>query len=180
MAAEALAIQNEEETSTRRMNNPLFGNLADEFRRQTSPLPRQKKLHSDFAELPIDPRTEASQQSVGQIISRFSPSVQQMKEVFNTIPQYAFQDIPPDPRDVIQQQSNRLSPLGHGPQMNRSSRNMSPGFQGRPGERNSTTNQPHLDSMGRPDLRSPNLSPPNRTDGPQRPPRPARRKPSQY
>ena len=54
MAAEAMqAAEAEDETNTRR-NNPLFGNLREELRRQTSPLPRQKKLHSDFVELPIE------------------------------------------------------------------------------------------------------------------------------
>ena len=41
-------------THTRRMHNPLFGNIAEELRRQTSPVSRHKRLHSDFQELPIE------------------------------------------------------------------------------------------------------------------------------
>ena len=41
-------------TNTRRTNNPLFGNIAEELRRQTSPRSRHKRLHSDFQELPIE------------------------------------------------------------------------------------------------------------------------------
>merc|ERR1712038_1396710 len=51
----------EEEMMTTRRNTSLFGHLQTEFKKHTSPLPRQKKLTSDFAELPIDPRTEASE-----------------------------------------------------------------------------------------------------------------------
>jgi hypothetical protein len=43
----------EDDVLTRR-NNPLFGAVVAEFRKQTSPLPRQRKLASDFAELPIE------------------------------------------------------------------------------------------------------------------------------
>jgi hypothetical protein len=39
---------------TRRNNNALFGAVVAEFKRQTSPLPRQRKLASDFSELPIE------------------------------------------------------------------------------------------------------------------------------
>jgi len=161
MAAEAMQAAEEELVAMRRDNNPLFGNLADEFRRQTSPLPRQKKLHSDFAELPIDPRTQASQASVTQLISRYSPSVQQIKEVFNTIPQYAFQDIPEQPTHSTYQ--NRLSPPLHGgPPIRRS-----PGLPvgGRPG----------VGATGQPEDSDPGfLAPPPRGEG--NPTRPSRRK----
>merc|ERR1719383_1437813 len=135
MAAEAMQAAEEELDAMRRDNNPLFGNLADEFRRQTSPLPRQKKLHSDFAELPIDPRTQASQASVTQLISRYSPSVQQIKEAFNTIPQYAFQDIPEQPTHRTHQ--NRLSPPALGGASLRRSPGLPVGAAGLPEESDS-------------------------------------------
>ena len=53
MAAEEMAMRGEEDIPTRR-NAPLFGQLATEFKKHTSPLPRQKKLTSDFADLPIE------------------------------------------------------------------------------------------------------------------------------
>ena len=53
MAAEAMQLQEEEEIPTRR-NAPLFGQLQAEFKKHTSPLPRQKKLTSDFTDLPIE------------------------------------------------------------------------------------------------------------------------------
>merc|ERR1719410_1225040 len=88
----------EEEMMTTRRNTSLVGQLTTEFKKHTSPLPRQKKLTSDFTELPIDPRTEASEVTVEKILNKFIPSQAQVKEVFNTIPQYAFQDIPEQPR----------------------------------------------------------------------------------
>jgi len=112
MAAEAM-VSGEDDIQTRR-NAPLFGQIAKEFKKHTSPLPRQKKIHSDFSELPIDPRTAASEVTVGKLIDKYTPSVDQMKEVFHTIPQYAFQDIPEQPRpsDVPAQPSPRRSPGG--------------------------------------------------------------------
>ena len=44
----------EEEMMTTRRNASLFGQLTTEFKKATSPLPRQKKLTSDFTELPIE------------------------------------------------------------------------------------------------------------------------------
>ena len=44
----------EEEMMTTRRNASLFGQLSTEFKKATSPLPRQKKLTSDFTELPIE------------------------------------------------------------------------------------------------------------------------------
>ena len=44
------------------------------------------------------PRTEASEVTVERILTKLMPSGAQVKEVFNTIPQYAFQDIPEQPR----------------------------------------------------------------------------------
>ena len=41
-------------TTTRRQNASLFGQLQTEFRKHTSPEPRQKKLASDLAELPTE------------------------------------------------------------------------------------------------------------------------------
>ena len=52
MAAEELAVQ-EEEIPTRR-STTLFGQLQTEFKKATSPLPRQKKLTSDLADLPVE------------------------------------------------------------------------------------------------------------------------------
>ena len=37
------------------------------------------------------PRTEASEVTVERLLDKFIPSQAQVKEVFNTIPQYAFQ-----------------------------------------------------------------------------------------
>jgi voltage-dependent calcium channel L type alpha-1D len=91
MAQEAMA-EGEADINTRR-DAPLFGQIAREFKKHTSPLPRQKKLTSDFQELPIDPRTEASQMTVEKLLS-YKPSADQVKEVFHTTAQYAFQDIP--------------------------------------------------------------------------------------
>merc|ERR1711864_61504 len=94
MAAEAMVnAGGEEDINTHRAGAPLFGQIAREFKKHTSPLPRQKKLASDFQELPIDPRTAASEMSVEKLLS-YTPSAEQVKEVFHTIPQYAFQDIP--------------------------------------------------------------------------------------
>merc|ERR1712012_943505 len=87
-----------EEMMTTRRNHSLLGQLTTEFKKHTSPLPRQKKLTSDFTDLPVDPRTEASEVTVERLITKFIPSGAQVKEVFNTIPQYAFQDIPEQPR----------------------------------------------------------------------------------
>jgi len=175
MQAAAAAAAEEEITTMRRTNNPLFGNLREEFRRQTSPLPRQKKLHSDFADLPIDPRTQASQASVGQLLSRYSPSVQQIKEVFNTIPQYAFQDIPEQPSHSHTQShpthstvNNRLSPplSGIG----------GPGFAphrsaGLPGASEVSPHQHHFQDRDHRDREEPMMTPP-----PRNPVRPSRRK----
>ena len=44
------------------------------------------------------PRTEASEVTVERILTKLMPTGAQVKEVFNTIPQYAFQDIPEQPR----------------------------------------------------------------------------------
>lgn len=96
MAAEAMANGEEEHTNTHRAGAPLFGQLAREFKKHTSPLPRQKKLVSDFQELPIDPRTAASEMTVEKLLS-YTPSADQVKEVFQTTAQYAFQDIPEQP-----------------------------------------------------------------------------------
>jgi len=95
MAAEAMAggAEGEEDIHTRRAGAPLFGQIAREFRKHTSPLPRQKKMVSDFQELPIDPRTAASEMTVDKLLS-YTPSADQVKEVFNTTAAYAFQDIP--------------------------------------------------------------------------------------
>jgi len=117
MAAEAMVMGGDEDISTRR-NAPLFGQIATEFKKHTSPLPRQKKMTSDFADFPIDPRTEASEATVENLLNKFLPSGEQVKEVFQTIPQYAFQDIPEQPR---------LSPSQFGPP------SRSPGLSGQPG-----------------------------------------------
>ena len=50
-AAEQMMEQ--EEIPTRR-NASLFGQLSTEFKKHTSPLPRQKKLTSDLTDLPIE------------------------------------------------------------------------------------------------------------------------------
>jgi len=92
MAQEEMAAQ-EEEMAIRRTGAPLFGQIAREFKKHTSPLPRQKKLASDFQELPIDPRTAASEMTVEKLLG-YTPSADQVKEVFHTTAQYAFQDIP--------------------------------------------------------------------------------------
>jgi len=185
MAAEAMqaAAAAEDDTITHRTGQPLFGQLKEEFRKQTSPLPRQKKLQSDFADLPVDPRTEQLQnETVTQMLSRYSPSVQQIKEAFNTIPQYAFQDIP--------EQGSHQPPPPHGqpPQLRLSSpgqHRAPPGLQtsgvnrlGVPGERQ--VHPPRYDdresdippSAGQ-------LAPPSRSEG-VGPQRPSRRKPSPY
>jgi len=98
LAAEQMMEDEMMTTTTRRQNASLFGQLQTEFRKHTSPEPRQKKLASDLAELPTDPRTEASEVTVERLLDKFIPSQAQVKEVFNTIPQYAFQDIPEQPR----------------------------------------------------------------------------------
>ena len=41
-------------TTTRRQQSSLFGALQTEFRRATSPQPRQKKLASDLSDLPTE------------------------------------------------------------------------------------------------------------------------------
>ena len=41
-------------TTTRRQQSSLFGALQTEFKRATSPQPRQKKLASDLSELPTE------------------------------------------------------------------------------------------------------------------------------
>merc|ERR1719445_2005647 len=94
-AAEQMMEQ--EEVNTRR-NASLFGQISTEFKKHTSPLPRQKKLTSDLTDLPIDPRTEASEVTVERILTKLMPTGAQVKEVFNNDPQYAFQDIPEQPR----------------------------------------------------------------------------------
>merc|ERR1711988_600495 len=108
-AAEQMMEQ--EEIPTRR-NASLFGQLSTEFKKHTS----------DLTDLPIDPRTEASEVTVERILTKFMPTGAQVKEVFNTIPQYAFQDIPqqprlspsrfsPQPREPVQlQPQHQLSP----------------------------------------------------------------------
>ena len=40
------------------------------------------------------PRTEAAEPTVGKLLNKLIPTGDQVKEVFETIPQYAFQDIP--------------------------------------------------------------------------------------
>ena len=50
-AAEQMMEQ--EDIPTRR-NASLFGQLSSEFKKHTSPLPRQKKLTSDLTDLPIE------------------------------------------------------------------------------------------------------------------------------
>merc|ERR1712223_697361 len=98
MAAEAMAgADAEEDIHTRRAGAPLFGQLAREFKKHTSPLPRQKKMVSDFQDLPIDPRTAASEITVDKLLS-YTPSADQVKEVFHTTAAYAFQDIPEQPQ----------------------------------------------------------------------------------
>jgi len=96
MAAEAMVAGEEEDINTRRDGAPLFGQIAREFRKHASPLPRQKKMTSDFQELPIDPRTAASEMTVERLMG-YTPSTDQVKEVFNTTASYAFQDIPEQP-----------------------------------------------------------------------------------
>ena len=54
MAAEAMQMANGDEDIPTRRNAPLFGQIATEFKKHTSPLPRQKKLTSDFADFPIE------------------------------------------------------------------------------------------------------------------------------
>ena len=51
MAAEEMM---EEEMMTTRRNHSLLGQLTTEFKKHTSPLPRQKKLTSDFTDLPVE------------------------------------------------------------------------------------------------------------------------------
>ena len=51
-----------------------------------------------FLKICFSPRTEASEVTVERLLNKFIPSQAQVKEVFNTIPQYAFQDIPEQPR----------------------------------------------------------------------------------
>ena len=41
-------------TTTRRQQSSLFGALQTEFKRATSPQPRQKKLASDLSDLPTE------------------------------------------------------------------------------------------------------------------------------
>jgi len=79
---------------------------------KTSPLPRQKKLTSDFAELPMDPRTEASEAIVENLLNKYLPTGDQVKEVFQTIPEYAFQDIPAQSRQSPSQFSPPTRSLG--------------------------------------------------------------------
>ena len=43
-------------TTTRRQQSSLFGALQTEFKRATSPQPRQKKLASDLSDLPTEYR----------------------------------------------------------------------------------------------------------------------------
>ena len=52
MAAEEM--MEDEMMMTTRRNASLFGHITTEFKKHTSPLPRQKKLTSDFSELPIE------------------------------------------------------------------------------------------------------------------------------
>jgi len=106
MAQEALA-EAEEEVNTRRTGAPIFGQIAREFKKHTSPLPRQKRLVSDFQELPIDPRTAASEMTVEKLLG-YTPSAEQVKEVFHTTAQYAFQDIPEQPRSPIHSRPTHL------------------------------------------------------------------------
>jgi len=108
MAAEAMAgADGEEDIHTRRAGAPLFGQIAREFRKHTSPLPRQKKMVSDFQELPIDPRTAASEMTVDKLLS-YTPSADQVKEVFNTTAAYAFQDIPEQQQPVPRHRPTHL------------------------------------------------------------------------
>merc|ERR1711988_194682 len=139
-AAEQMMEQ--EEIPTRR-NASLFGQLSTEFKKHTS----------DLTDLPIDPRTEASEVTVERILTKFMPTGAQVKEVFNTIPQYAFQDIPEQPR---LSSPSRFSPPVRAPE--RSPRGLSP----RP---------PHVTS-GPPPLEGVQGVPPRTTLSP---PRPARR-----
>ena len=52
-AAEQMMEQEDREVTTRR-NASLFGQISTEFKKHTSPLPRQKKLTSDMSDLPIE------------------------------------------------------------------------------------------------------------------------------
>ena len=54
LAAEQMMEDEMMTTTTGRQNASLFGQLQTEFKKHTSPLPRQKKLTSDFTELPIE------------------------------------------------------------------------------------------------------------------------------
>merc|ERR1719219_1203238 len=65
--------QEDREVTTRR-NASLFGQISTEFKKHTSPLPRQKKLTSDMSDLPIDPRTEASEVTVERILTKLMPT----------------------------------------------------------------------------------------------------------
>ena len=53
-AAEQMMEQEDRDVNTRRRDATLFGQISTEFKKHTSPLPRQKKLTSDMSELPIE------------------------------------------------------------------------------------------------------------------------------
>ena len=54
LAAEQMIEDEQMTTTTRRQQSSLFGALQTEFRRATSPQPRQKKLASDLSDLPTE------------------------------------------------------------------------------------------------------------------------------
>jgi len=71
-------------------------------------------MTSDFAELPIDPRTAASDLlSIENIRSGLGPAVNQIKSdfrtAFNEMPQYAFQDMPSE-RQIREGRQGSRSP----------------------------------------------------------------------
>lgn len=78
-------------------------------------------MASDFQDLPIDPRTAASEMTVDRLLS-YTPSADQVKEVFHTTAAYAFQDIPeqqlPQRRPTHLRLPGQASPppQGHSPQ----------------------------------------------------------------
>ena len=54
LAAEQMIEDEQMTTTTRRQQSSLFGALQTEFKRATSPEPRQKKLASDLSDLPTE------------------------------------------------------------------------------------------------------------------------------
>ena len=54
LAAEQMIEDEQMTTTTRRQQSSLFGALQTEFKRATSPQPRQKKLASDLSDLPTE------------------------------------------------------------------------------------------------------------------------------